>query len=136
LVRNNPEAGKSRLIIVSLFSVSKSGVSKSLLNQSYQYTRISVRTKLSRLACAGPLRLAFLHYGMYIGWYESGKRKAKALPAKKLAEHYCQLKYSQLNSDVFTGIVAGLPLFVVPVAMRVSHTFDLHPIPGPLFMRI
>ena len=40
-----------------------------------------------------------------MGWYESGKRKAKALPTKKLAEHYCQLKYSQLNSDVFTGIV-------------------------------
>jgi len=41
----------------------------------------------------------------WVGWYESGKRKAKALPSKKLAEHYCQLKYSQLNSDVFTGIV-------------------------------
>ena len=27
------------------------------------------------------------------------------MPSKKLAEHYCQLKYSQLNSDVFTGIV-------------------------------
>jgi len=27
------------------------------------------------------------------------------LPTRKLAEHYCQLKYSQLNSDVFTGIV-------------------------------
>ena len=34
-----------------------------------------------------------------------GRRKAKALPTRKLAEHYCQLKYSQLNSDVFTGIV-------------------------------
>ncbi|MFC1739742.1 tyrosine-type recombinase/integrase [Planctomycetota bacterium] len=43
--------------------------------------------------------------GWWVGWYESGKRKAKALPSKKLAEHYCQLKYSQLNSDVFTGIV-------------------------------
>ena len=43
--------------------------------------------------------------GWWIGWYESGKRKAKALPSKELAEHYCQLKYSQLNSDVFTGIV-------------------------------
>jgi len=43
--------------------------------------------------------------GSWVGWYESGKRKAKALPIKKLAEHYCQLKYSQLNSDVFTGIV-------------------------------
>jgi hypothetical protein len=42
--------------------------------------------------------------GWWVGWYESGKRKAKALPTKKLAEHYCQLKYSQLNSDVFTGI--------------------------------
>ena len=43
--------------------------------------------------------------GWWVGWYESGKRKAKALPTKKLAEHYCQLKYSQHNSDVFTGIV-------------------------------
>ncbi|MHC4537461.1 MAG: tyrosine-type recombinase/integrase [Planctomycetota bacterium] len=43
--------------------------------------------------------------GWWVGWYESGKRKAKALPTRKLAEHYCQLKYGQLNSDVFTGIV-------------------------------
>jgi len=43
--------------------------------------------------------------GWWVGWYESGKRKAKALPTRKLAKHYCQLKYSQLNSDVFTGIV-------------------------------
>ena len=43
--------------------------------------------------------------GWWVGWYESGKRKAKALPTRNLAEHYCQLKYSQLNSDVFTGIV-------------------------------
>ena len=43
--------------------------------------------------------------GWWVGWYESGKRKAKALPTRKLAEHYCQLKYSQLNSDVFTGVV-------------------------------
>jgi len=43
--------------------------------------------------------------GWWVGWYESGKRKAKALPSKELAEHYCQLKYSQLNSDVFTGVV-------------------------------
>ena len=40
-----------------------------------------------------------------MGWYESGKRKAKALPTKALAEHYCRIKYSQLNSDVFTGTV-------------------------------
>ena len=43
--------------------------------------------------------------GWWIGWYESGKRKAKALPAKALAEHYCQIKNTQLNSDVFTGTV-------------------------------
>ena len=43
--------------------------------------------------------------GWWCGWYESGKRKAKALPTRKLAEHFCQLKYSQLNSDVFTGQV-------------------------------
>ena len=44
--------------------------------------------------------------GWYVGWYESGKRKAKALPTKALAEHYRRIKYAQLNSDVFTGIVA------------------------------
>ncbi len=43
--------------------------------------------------------------GWWIGWYESGKRKAKALPSKALAEHYHQIKYAQLNSDVFTGAV-------------------------------
>jgi len=41
--------------------------------------------------------------GWWIGWYESGKRKAKALPSKALAEHLRQIKYAQLNSDVFTG---------------------------------
>jgi integrase len=45
--------------------------------------------------------------GWWVGWYESGRRKAKALPSKKLAEHYKQIKYSQLNSDVFTGIVSA-----------------------------
>ncbi len=45
--------------------------------------------------------------GWWLGWYESGKRKAKALPDKKLAEHFGHLKYSQLNSDVFTGTVVA-----------------------------
>ena len=45
--------------------------------------------------------------GWWVGWYESSKRKAKVLPSKELAEHYKQIKYSQLNSDVFTGIVAA-----------------------------
>jgi len=44
--------------------------------------------------------------GWWCGWYESGKRKSKALPSKELAEHYKQIKYSQLNSDVFTGTVS------------------------------
>ena len=44
--------------------------------------------------------------GWWVGWYESGKRKAKALPTKTLAEHYCRVKYSQLNSEIFTGTVA------------------------------
>jgi len=43
--------------------------------------------------------------GWWVGWYESGKRKAKTLPTKALAEHYRQIKYTQLNSDVFTGTV-------------------------------
>ena len=42
--------------------------------------------------------------GFWVGWYESGKRKAKALPTRTLAEHYCQIKYGQLNSDVFTNL--------------------------------
>jgi integrase len=44
--------------------------------------------------------------GWWVGWYESGNRKAKALSTKELAEHYKQIKYSQLNSDVFTRVVA------------------------------
>ncbi len=45
--------------------------------------------------------------GWWIGWYESGKRKAKGLPSKTLAEHFRQIKYTQLNSDVFTGTVTA-----------------------------
>jgi integrase len=45
--------------------------------------------------------------GWWVGWYESGNRKAKALPSKELAEHYKQIRYTQLNSDVFTGMVAA-----------------------------
>jgi integrase len=41
--------------------------------------------------------------GWWVGWYESGRRKAKALPSKELAKHYKHIKYTQLNSDVFTG---------------------------------
>jgi integrase len=44
--------------------------------------------------------------GWWVGWYESGQRRAKALPTKSLAGHYRQIKYSQLNSDVFTGIIS------------------------------
>ncbi|MHC4487989.1 MAG: tyrosine-type recombinase/integrase [Planctomycetota bacterium] len=43
--------------------------------------------------------------GWWCGWYESSKRKSKALPSKELAEHYRHIKYTQLNSDVFTGTV-------------------------------
>jgi integrase len=45
--------------------------------------------------------------GWWCGWYESGKRNSKALPSKELAEHYKQIKYTQLNSDVFTGQVVA-----------------------------
>ena len=39
------------------------------------------------------------------GWVgtKAAKRKAKAWPTKAPAEHYRQIKYAQLNSDVFTG---------------------------------
>ena len=43
--------------------------------------------------------------GWWVGWYESGRRKAKALPTKALAEHFRNIKYTQLNSDVFTSVV-------------------------------
>jgi hypothetical protein len=35
----------------------------------------------------------------------SGKRKTKALPTKVLAEQFRQIKYTQLNTNVFTGTV-------------------------------
>ena len=40
--------------------------------------------------------------GWWAGWYENGTRKAKAFPTKTLAEHFRHIKYTQLNSDVFT----------------------------------
>lgn len=43
--------------------------------------------------------------GWWCGWYENGKRKAKALPTKTLAEHFRHIKYAQLNSDVFTSVI-------------------------------
>lgn len=43
--------------------------------------------------------------GWWVGWYEGRKRKAKAFPNKNLAKHYLQLKYVQLNSDVYTGTI-------------------------------
>jgi integrase len=43
--------------------------------------------------------------GWWCGWYEGGRRKAKALPSKALAEHFRHIKYTQLNSDVFTSVV-------------------------------
>ena len=43
--------------------------------------------------------------GWWVGWYESSKRKAKAFPTKALAEHFRYIKYTQLNSDVFTSVL-------------------------------
>ena len=43
--------------------------------------------------------------GWWVGWYEGGKKRAKALPSKALAKHFCKIKYTQLNFDVFTGVV-------------------------------
>ena len=45
--------------------------------------------------------------GWWTGWYENNQLRAKALPTKELAEHYRQIKYTQLNLDVFTGIVVA-----------------------------
>jgi hypothetical protein len=43
--------------------------------------------------------------GYWVGWYENGRRGAKAFPTKSLAEHFRHIKYTQLNSDVFTSVV-------------------------------
>ena len=43
--------------------------------------------------------------GWWTGWYEGSKRRAKAFPNKSLAEHFRHIKYTQLNSDVFTSVV-------------------------------
>ncbi|MCE5327169.1 MAG: site-specific integrase [Planctomycetaceae bacterium] len=43
--------------------------------------------------------------GWWVGWYEAGKRKAKACPNKAVADHVCRLKYTQINSDVYAGTI-------------------------------
>jgi len=44
--------------------------------------------------------------GWWVGWYEGGKRKSKSFPNKALAKHFAQIKYQQINSDVFTSVVS------------------------------
>lgn len=44
--------------------------------------------------------------GWWVGWYEGGRRRSKAFPNKALAQHFAQIKYQQINSDVFTGVVS------------------------------
>lgn len=44
--------------------------------------------------------------GWWVGWYEGGRRKSKAFPNKALAKHFAQIKYQQLNSDVFTSVIS------------------------------
>jgi len=39
--------------------------------------------------------------GYYISWREDGREKKRALPDKKLAEHYASIKYHELNMEVF-----------------------------------
>ena len=41
--------------------------------------------------------------GWWTGWYEGGKRKAKAFPTKSLAEHFRHIKYTQLNSTLMSS---------------------------------
>lgn len=43
--------------------------------------------------------------GVWVGWYEAGRRRAKSFPNKALADHFAKIKYTQLNSDVYTGLV-------------------------------
>jgi len=43
--------------------------------------------------------------GWWVGWYEGGRRKAKAFPNKSLARRFRHIKYMQLNSDVFTSTI-------------------------------
>ncbi len=43
--------------------------------------------------------------GYWVGWYETSRRKANAFPTRTLAEHFRHIKYTQLNSDVFTSVV-------------------------------
>jgi len=70
----------------------------SLDSHPHNYDRLDVMRKVWTYKRSGIK-------GWWVGWYESSIRKAKALPTKTLAEHYRQIKYTQLNSDVFTGIV-------------------------------
>ena len=58
--------------------------------------------------------------GWWVGWYESGKRKVKALPSKALAEHYHHIKYTQLNSDVFLETYKGQGSKWMEVWMKIT----------------
>lgn len=42
--------------------------------------------------------------GWWVRWYENGKPKHKCLDTKQQAEHFRNLKYMEINSDVFQAI--------------------------------
>jgi hypothetical protein len=75
-----------QLVLAPMTSVAKTADMMETMRKPWVYRRKNVK-------------------GWWVGWYQNGKRKAKALPSKSLAEHFRHIKYTQLNSDVFTDVV-------------------------------
>lgn len=48
-------------------------------------------------------------YYYFVTYYDAGKQKSKSLPNKALAEHYKQILYHRLNTDVFISAI-DIPL--------------------------
>jgi len=43
--------------------------------------------------------------GWHVSWREDGKEHKRSFPNKKLADHYAQVKYAELNSGVFRSVI-------------------------------
>ena len=43
--------------------------------------------------------------GWHVSWRENGKERKRSFPNKKIADHYCQIKYVEINNEVFRSLV-------------------------------
>lgn len=60
--------------------------------------------------------------GWYVGWYENGKEKCRAMRNKKLAEHFRSIVYYRLNTE---GFFSRIDMTWSQLVFEYLRTFDV-----------